>query len=91
MCGEFIAKLQSEHFKNSIIEFFWEIFKLLQSVIFRDIFAYEEANYMKDYMKARQRKAGKWTILRLFYAECFLTSNIYYKKKHRNRTLHQAY
>ena len=44
MCGEFIAKLQFEHFKNSIIEFFWEIFKLLQSVIFRDIFAYEEAN-----------------------------------------------
>ena len=29
---------------------------------------------MKYYMKARQRKAR--TILRLFYAECFLTSNI---------------
>ena len=29
---------------------------------------------MKDYMKARQREAR--TILSLFYAECFLTSNI---------------
>ena len=75
----FIAKLQHEYCKNSIIEFFWEIFKLLQSVIFRNIFIYEEANCMKDYMKARQRKARKGTTLRPFYAECFLTSNICYK------------
>ena len=31
---------------------------------------------MKDYMRARQRKAGKGTTLRLFCAECFLASSI---------------
>ena len=34
---------------------------------------------MKDYMKARQRKAKKGTTLRPFYAEWFLKSNICYK------------
>ena len=31
---------------------------------------------MHDYLKARQRKARTGTTLRIFYAECFLTSNI---------------
>ena len=43
---------------------------------FSQIFIYEESNYMKYQMKARQRKAKKGTTLRLFYAEYFLTSNI---------------
>ena len=34
---------------------------------------------MKDYMKAKQRKARKGTTLRPFYPECFLTSNNCYK------------
>ena len=72
----FIAKLQSEHCNNFIIDFFLRNFKkLLPSVIFRYILIYEEANYMKDYIKARQRKARKGPTLRLFYAECFLTPN----------------
>ena len=79
----FIAKLQSEHWRlvtllkelhhrnssNKFLNFCNELF-------FRNIFIYEEANYMKDYIKTRQRKARKGTTLRLFYAEYFLTSNI---------------
>ena len=49
----------------------------MQSVIFHNMFIYEEeVNYMKDYMKARQRKVRKGTTLRIFYDECFLRSNI---------------
>ena len=55
----FIDKLQSEHCKNSIIEFSEKFLNFCNQLFFPNIFVCKEANYMKDYVKARQRKKAK--------------------------------
>ena len=60
----YIFRLQNCNFtkSNSIMLFFWEFSKLLQSIIFRNFsICVEKLNYIKNYMKTRRenRKGGQ--------------------------------
>ena len=48
------------------MEVFWEIYKLSQSITFRNIFiCVEELNNMKNYLK-KMWNQGKWNTLPIF-------------------------
>ena len=71
----FIAKLQPENCRVITLmketlswKLPWEFSKLLQSIIFRNFsICGEEANYMKDYMKARRKAMEKGWFLRFMH------------------------